>query len=168
MDFWPMNWNLHNQADISAAQLKKLAAHIGASFSHELCGHRNPSYLFTRRKVISFFNFSFFYFFSCIFAEIDFLLSSCRASISESDNRPSGTYGDSGDLSPLTFDKKSQSSRLSHHLGISPSDIYSESIQPLCVLHSRFPTKKLWVVAYFWPKKNASQKFSNFFGFYVM
>ena len=105
MDFWPMNWSLHNQADISAAQLKKLAAHIGASFSHELCGHRNPSYLFTRRKVISFFNFSFFYFFSCIFAEIDFLLSSCRASISESDNRPSGTYGDSGDLSPLTFDK---------------------------------------------------------------
>lgn len=55
--------------------------------------------------MISFFNFSFFYFFSCIFAEIDFLLSSCRASISESDNRPSGTYGDSGDLSPLTFDK---------------------------------------------------------------
>ena len=52
-----MNWKLHNQADISAAQLKKLAAHIGASFSHELCGHRNPSYLFTRRKVISFFLF---------------------------------------------------------------------------------------------------------------
>ena len=105
MDFWPMNWSLHNQADISAAQLKKLAAHIGASFSHELCGHRNPSYLFTRRKVISFFNFSFFYFFSCIFAEIDFLLSSCRASNSESNNRPSGTWGDSGDLSPLNFDK---------------------------------------------------------------
>ena len=83
--FQGIEQNLHNQADISAAQLKKLAAHIGASFSHELCGHRNPSYLFTRRKVISFFNFSFFYFFSCIFAEIDFLLSSCRASISESE-----------------------------------------------------------------------------------
>ena len=29
-----------------------------------------------------------------------------------------------------------------------PSAIYSESIEPLCVLHSRFPNKKLWVVAY--------------------
>ena len=32
-------------------------------FSHELCGHRNPSYLFTRRKVISFFFWIFFYVF---------------------------------------------------------------------------------------------------------
>ena len=30
-----------------------------------------------------------------------------------------------------------------------PSSIYSCSIQPVCALHSRFPTKKSWVVAYF-------------------
>ena len=29
-----------------------------------------------------------------------------------------------------------------------PSAIYSESIEPLYVSHSRFPTKKSWVVAY--------------------
>jgi hypothetical protein len=31
-----------------------------------------------------------------------------------------------------------------------PSSIYSWFLKPLSVLHSRFPTKKLWVVAYFW------------------
>jgi hypothetical protein len=33
-------------------------------------------------------------------------------------------------------------------LTFNPSAIYSESIEPLYVLHSRFPTKQSWVVAY--------------------
>ena len=33
-----------------------------------------------------------------------------------------------------------------------PSAIYSWFLKPLSVLHSRFPTKKSWIVAYFWPQ----------------
>ena len=44
-----------------------------------------------------------------------------------------------------------------------PSDMYSEFIQPLCVLHSQFPTKKLWEVAYFWPPKKFFPKIFNLF-----
>ena len=44
-------------------------------------------------------------------------------------------------------------------LGMSPSSIYSRFLKPLSVLHARFPTKKSWVVAYFWQKKKYSQLF---------
>ena len=37
----------------------------------------------------------------------------------------------------------------SMNLGNFPSSIYSWFFKPLSVLHSRFPNKKLWVVAYF-------------------
>ena len=33
-----------------------------------------------------------------------------------------------------------------------PTSIYCWLLKPLSVLHSRFPTKKSWVVAYFWPQ----------------
>ena len=36
-------------------------------------------------------------------------------------------------------------------------------IKALPVLHSRFPTKKSWVIAYFWPKKNFPIFFFQFF-----
>ena len=50
--------------------------------------------------------------------------------------------------------------------GRNPSSIYSWFLKPLSVLHSRFPTKKSWVVAYFWPKiKIFLIFFPNFFGF---
>ena len=65
--------------------------------------------------------------------------------------------------------KKSRSANMTDHLGTcghlnltnwkskfwstahcsGPSAIYSCSIEPLLLLHSRFPTKKSWVVAYF-------------------
>ena len=35
-----------------------------------------------------------------------------------------------------------------HLYGSNPSSIYSWFLKPLSVLHSRFPTQKLWVVAY--------------------
>ena len=41
--------------------------------------------------------------------------------------------------------------------------IYSWFLKPLSVLHSQFPTKKSWVVAYFWPPKFFSQIFFHFF-----
>ena len=47
-----------SQVTHTAQQVKGLLmpnTHSSSIFSHELCGHRNPSYLFTRRKVISFF-----------------------------------------------------------------------------------------------------------------
>ena len=46
-----------------------------------------------------------------------------------------------------------------NNTGKYPSSIYSWFLKPLSVLHSRFPTKKSWVVAYFWQKKNSSQIF---------
>ena len=44
-----------SQVTHTAQQVKGLLmpnTHSSSIFSHELCGHRNPSYLFTRRKVI--------------------------------------------------------------------------------------------------------------------
>ena len=48
------------------------------------------------------------------------------------------------------------------HIPTSPVLYTVCSIEPLCVLHSRFPTKKKCVIAYFWPQ-NSSQKFPFFF-----
>ena len=49
-------------------------------------------------------------------------------------------------------------SHLARKSGDNPSSIYSWFLNPLSVLHSRFPTKKSWVVAYFfnflWSKIN--------------
>ena len=42
---------------------------------------------------------------------------------------------------------------LALHTVVDPSSIYSWFLKPLYVLHSQLPTKKSWVVAYFWQKK---------------
>ena len=48
-----------------------------------------------------------------------------------------------------------------------PSSIYSWFLKPLTVLHSRFPTKKSWVVAHFWPPKKILPIFFHFFIFFI-
>ena len=51
-------------------------------------------------------------------------------------------------------------------IAYNPSSIYSWFLKPLSVLNSQFPTKKSWVLSYFWQKKNSSQfkkKKKNFF-----
>ena len=53
-------------------------------------------------------------------------------------------------------------------LAYTPSAIYSESIEPLYVLHSRFPTKKSWVVAYLKIIKKFPSIKKNFILFYLM
>ena len=71
-------------------------------------------------------------------------------------------YSNCIDNSPVHFVQSLESLHLQHS---KPSSIYSWFLKPLYVLHSRFPTKKSWVVAYFWQKKNSSQikKKKNYF-----
>ena len=49
----------------------------------------------------------------------------------------------------IFFAKRQQILGLRNDSSINPSYIYSWFLTPLSVLHSQFPTKKLWVVAYF-------------------